>query len=76
MMKRHIGFADIMILISLSFGFGIHTTVTALLMASLFVLVVGAFMAVAKKIDVRKGLPMIPMIYMAMFLLHVFGKIN
>ncbi len=75
-MKKHIGFADIMVLLALPYGFGLQTTVKTLLISSLLVLISGMIKSVVKKAWMNEEVPMIPMIYTALFFLQVFGKTN
>lgn len=75
-LRSHIGFADIMILISLPFGFNLHITAMVLLMSSVFVLITGVIFSMMKKIKIHERFPMIPMIYTSIFLMQIFGKMN
>lgn len=75
-LKKHIGFADIMVSLALSFGFGLSYTILIMLVSCVFILIVGTVMAFTKRIKFSDGLPMIPFMYLSLFLLQVSGYIG
>jgi hypothetical protein len=74
--KNHIGLADIMVLISLSFGFGVPVIVTGLVISCFFIFIVGIILKFIKKREPKDGIPLIPILCLSLLVLYIAGLID